>query len=586
MKKLFFISFVAISIMFTGCFTKEKSNTSNNSSDLSSQQNSTKVSEVKGVAYDGILYDAKVEIYDSNGNLIASGVTSSNPSDLGSFSIKVENLPTNYYIKIVGGVDTGSDDIKNDNDYNSTLILQSVGKENNFTAITPATTLVVNLVKKGYSVNEAKKVVNNSLGLPSNIDITSLNPKKDLTAKKAAKAVVLLATVLPGDTNKNLNTLTNIITKEKIANINSAEPIEINISKIVAVKENNNSVVQKYEQYSEVIQNQLNEALNAYNTNNQINIETSVNTIEVIKNTIEDNKPYSVKDVNVFKQKLKTVLEILKSENITYNINEVKDIIQNNLDLNTTQIVDKIKSFNKIADISDENRKILYKALIDENSSIDLEKLNSIDLSNLNIENASLNEKRLYYQLIAVIIADNIDYYINNDFIDIQNYIIQNYYIKNSIDFILNIKNKNIKEIIFEILKNYFYKKQLNENTFNEINYNNLTSATQKIENYLISLKNAKDITIFKVLIKYIDINNFDNDYNSRILPLYEMIKNVFLQQNIAFVATLNNFEQTYKDRLLNKKFITIDDINKVVININEQNNIIEPIMFPMIVNL
>ena len=41
---------------------------------------------------------------------------------------------------------------------------------------------------------------------------------------------------------------------------------------------NNNciSVIENYKQYSTIIQNQLNGVLNAYNTNNQINIEISV----------------------------------------------------------------------------------------------------------------------------------------------------------------------------------------------------------------------------------------------------------------------------------------------------------------------
>ena len=63
------------------------------------------------------------------------------------------------------------------------MILQSIGKGNNFISITPAILLVVELVKKGSSVEEVNKIINNPFGILSYIDIIFINFKKDLIAK-------------------------------------------------------------------------------------------------------------------------------------------------------------------------------------------------------------------------------------------------------------------------------------------------------------------------------------------------------------------------------------------------------------------
>ncbi|NPA45076.1 MAG: hypothetical protein GXO49_06050 [Chlorobi bacterium] len=570
MKKI--IKFSLCALLLIGC----GGGGGNSNTDTSSPSANTQKT-ITGIAYDGLIYNAKVQILDENNNTIGKGYTSANPDNLGSFSVKIKNLPKSYIIKITGGVDTGSDDIKNGNDYNSSLTMISIGQTK---YITPITTAVAYLVDKGYSLNEAKNIVKKSLGISEDINITQINPRNNLLAKKAIKTLVLTAMALPGNENENLKNLSDVMAKEKIANINSVTPLELNLSAI-EVSTDEKKLIQ---QNADLIKKQINETLNAIDTNDTVKIEANIETIKLIRYSLENKSSYTSDDILLFKEKLANVLKTLQTEHIKYNLAQVKKLVEENLDKNSSIILNQIKKLQEVSSISEENKKILYKELFEYNSSIDINKLNNYDLSVLDIDVSNMEEKEFLYKIIARIISNNINNQnLENVFLQINKYIINNYDLRNyldqlfSNDLLVDLQSKTLeiylKNLKGDLILTYFARNSENltwGNVFNEETINNLNIVINNISSFVKTVfDNDKKFEIFKTIAKYTDIND-TNDFNQRIVPLFNMLNASLLKENISFIASLQNFENKFRNDLLNKTEITQNDI--------------KPIMFPKLI--
>jgi hypothetical protein len=150
---------------------------------------------ISGSVVDGPIYDANVSIYDMSGNFLGSTTTSRVDGKLGDYNLSIDNLPEEYRIKVTGGKDAGIDAKINDNDIDNKVTLKSIGtKDNNETFVSPATTLISNMVEhQGLSVKGAKEKASEQLGMKATDDLTLMNPK---TNKKAAKAGTLVAQVV------------------------------------------------------------------------------------------------------------------------------------------------------------------------------------------------------------------------------------------------------------------------------------------------------------------------------------------------------------------------------------------------------
>ena len=153
--------------------------------------------KIIGSVVDGPIYDAKLFIYDMDNNLLGEATTSSKDGKIGDYSLSINNLPEQYIVKVVGGKDTGPDGEINDNDEES-FEMSSVGsKSNPITFISPATTLIANLVAEGKTVDDAKKAISKALGISEDIDLTTTNPKTDDIANQAGNFVAQVMKAIP-----------------------------------------------------------------------------------------------------------------------------------------------------------------------------------------------------------------------------------------------------------------------------------------------------------------------------------------------------------------------------------------------------
>jgi hypothetical protein len=80
-----------------------------------------------------------------------------------------------------------------------------------------------------------------------------------------------------------------------------------------------------------------------------------------------------------------------------------------------------------------------------------------------------------------------------------------------------------------------------------------------------------------------VDLTNATEDFNNRIIPLYNLLIKSLQRSDIAFFASLQKFESVYKTALLNKQNISQSDINTILVKTEPDE--VKPVMFPNLVS-
>jgi hypothetical protein len=193
---------------------------------------------LSGVATDGPIYDATVEIFAKSDTAFVTPLgkttTSNNDATIGEYSITgIENLPAEYVVRVSGGKDAGPDGIKNDNDEESFEMLSvakySSGSASSTVHISPATTLVAKLVKNGTNIDTANQTIKTALGLASDVDLTKDNPKENDTANKAGTVIAqIINSIGVSDKDAVLGAIAKSF-QEKNTKLVDISDIEVNV---------------------------------------------------------------------------------------------------------------------------------------------------------------------------------------------------------------------------------------------------------------------------------------------------------------------------------------------------------------------
>ncbi len=400
--------------------------------DTNTNDSNTKSTVVKGGVYDGPIYGATVSIYKKDGTLLGSTNTLGEDGKIGNYSIEIENLPDEYIVKTRGGKDTGSDGIINQNDEEG-FEMSSVGlKENPITHITPATSLIANMVEDGVDLTAAKSSVKKSLGLPDGIDLTSTNPKTNDIANRAA---IFVAQVLKSIPTNNKKEALKAITKEFKNKSDDDTSVVTITSRGINIDNLDLSLIASHVKISkpdEIIQVDIDKLKKSKDLLSKKIRETVRKTKPVNKQTSKEQKEAIASHKaleklleHIRKKDIETIdLNKLESLVIKYekgfnlivqksiddltntNIDIVTDVIETNLDKDISSIIVNLKNIASHTKDLDKNSVDIYKKLY---SIIDIEdsgKISNLDKNSIkdmvsSIEDTDANIKESLSSLIA-----------------------------------------------------------------------------------------------------------------------------------------------------------------------------------------
>ena len=174
---------------------------------------------VKGSVVDGIIYDGKINISDMDGNSLGSTTTDTK----GRYSLYIPKLPKQYKVSVDGGKDSGADGEINENDQDSSFGMNAIvdredSGDDSMANISPATTIVADIVEDGaIGVDDARDMVNDSLGLAMGTKLCKLDPTSNDKANRAGAFFAMLAELMP-TTNKRMvfKSISKVIITKKI----------------------------------------------------------------------------------------------------------------------------------------------------------------------------------------------------------------------------------------------------------------------------------------------------------------------------------------------------------------------------------
>ncbi|QCT95093.1 hypothetical protein FE773_07790 [Caminibacter mediatlanticus TB-2] len=639
MKKTFNLLLIFILlILFNGCIFKRKKHHKQNNTPTQNNAPTQNNIQIKGIAYDGFIYNGRVQLLDKEGNILGESITSNNKESLGEFNfiIKKNKLPNIFYIKLLNGVDTGLDNLINKNDTNISFPIFSVGESNaSFISVSPLSDIWYKIMRNyDYSFEETKKIINKAFNINNHLTLIYLNPKDNLLLRKIILFLNAIKKALPYDLNTDILVKYIISKQDKLIDINKIDYQNINVNDIIGRKYYSNNE-------NKFINDNLFDILNASNDNNITKILTSLKSIDLINlkklsinmekniqfvktdiNTIllSDILPelefFKLNDFYFFKNKNVQVLQVLRDTNSEFfkdKFNVLDNIILNNLSFTKDSLINIINNFKKIYNEFNYSKNIflgkelLYISLINNgvnaSNALNISKTYKTDMllkyieegvsstSTLNSNNLSLTQ---YYNLILNMYSVYIMELKKNpsftsDFIS--NRFENTIYYFFTIGFFQNILN-NVKKskYTYLILKNIMmsYARIMNSRSINSDDINYISKYINQIiskTNYYDQNNEKEKIITLISLCKYIDLYKFDNDLSSRIIPLTNKIFNIFNQKNIAYMASLKNFDRKFKSKLLNKEQISDNDIQSSIVYMYIDNAKLQLPVIPKIVD-
>jgi len=256
-QKIFFISLMMISILFTACTSSSTRETGSNNT----QNHST----IKGVIVDGPIKDAKVCLDVNSNKQCDTNEPSFTTSTDGNFTLEViERYFGKYKVISIGGTDTVT------NEFFDTTLEELVDVKVNKTAfliITPLTTLSSKIYDEEkskdptYSLTKAKEKLALVLGLTT--EQISVNPLSDIavfakTQQLMQATKLLVIDILEDTTDRNLSkeTFDKVFTQLALTINSETNTSDLNVSKLaqdiqvynpeVSIDENRVSFIQAY----------------------------------------------------------------------------------------------------------------------------------------------------------------------------------------------------------------------------------------------------------------------------------------------------------------------------------------------------
>ena len=627
MKKTFnFLLIFILLMLFNGCILKRKKHHHQN--DIQTQNNSQRndIKQINGIAYDGLIYGGKIQILDNKGNVLGESITSSTNNNLGEFHVIIKNkLPNIFYIKLLNGVDTGLDDLINKNDANISFPIFSVGESNaSFISVSPLSDIWYKIMKNyGYSFEETKKIINKAFNIKNNLTLVYLNPKNNLLLKKIILFINAIKMALPFNSDTNLLVNYIVLKQNNLIDINKVDYQDININNILGYNYYNNDEIK-------FIDDNLFDILNSSNENNLTMILSSLKSIMLLnmKHFSNDSKNvqnvqflnididstlfsdilnelnfYDLNDFIYFKNKYIKILPNIDSEFLKKEFNTLDYLILNNLPFSKDLLLKIIDNSKKIYnDLNNTNymallgKELLYISLINNDVNVSnalkiAETYDTEELVKFSVEGGSFinsyffapaQNLNLIFNMYSVYIMNLKKELINYDQDAIKNYISQKFediaYSLFTIKFFNKILNNVHKsKYAYLIIKNFMidYARYINARTDYDTDANFISNMINQIINKINTYKDnetEKIITLIH-LCKYIDLYKFNNDLSSRIIPLTNKIFNVFNRKNIAYMASLENFERKFKSKLINKEQINDNDIQSSIVYVYIDNN-------------
>jgi hypothetical protein len=375
---------------------------------------------VSGVATDGPIYGATVEIFAKTDtafiNVLGSATTSVENTTIGEYSITgIENLPAEYVVRVSGGKDAGPDGIKNDNDEESFEML-SVAKYSSGSAsatvhISPATTLVAKLVENGKNIDTANQTIKTALGLASDVDLTKDNPKENDTANKAGTVIAqIINSIGVSDKGAVLDAIAKSF-QEKNTKLVDISDIEVNVDDV------------DFGDIADKIKATNGDAISDAQIEKMKNTQTTTLMKKMVKNTTQ-----KIKAVNLLNKDDKT--SAIAAHKASLQMRQIiqdtdlssldTDKLSNNYDAIETGFATLIDS--DIANLTTDNFDIVANVIMD-NKTTDTAKIKSIAIKTKEIKG---DKKQLMKQIYSSVGASEFDKIDSMDLSDFDSLIIDN----------------------------------------------------------------------------------------------------------------------------------------------------------------
>ncbi len=630
--KIVSIVFV-FSLIFTGCRDSETPPSSN------PQSTTTTIS---GNATDGPIYDANVSVYKNDGTYLGSTTTSSTDGKIGNYTLKIKDLPDEYIVKITGGKDTGPDGIINDNDEES-FEMSSVGtKSNPTTYITPATSIIANMVQDGISLIDAKVSVKKSLGLPDGVDLTTTNPKTNEIASKAGTFVAQVMKSIP-TTNKtqalksitkefkakattnqsivtisstdividdlNLTSIANDVKRVKPDAIVQDEIDKLEKSSILLVKKIK-STIKKIKPIDRQTANEKKEAIASHKALEKLSAQIKKEDID----TLDINKleSFSIKMEDSFNVILEDGIDNLTNDNLDI----LADVIESNLDKNISSISTNLKAIAFNTKNLDDNSREIYKnlyATMDINNSAKVSNLDKDDIKSIasSMSDIDSDTKELLSSSIAskliLVVQNSTGNIAPSKITKVKNETVDNSILKDKLKSLAikkksssKVQKKSAKLVLDNINKNL--KK---ENFVFDTKAKNVTEALElKTKSKLQALlaDNTKSLDEIFDEIKAIEINSklvkldeeFDeNTFDSNLNAIKTVTSTLRTQKNknsdIDLTTSFKSIEAQFEQAIENNTSISSvatdinNNVNDYIQNKEKVKVYIEPFVFPSI---
>ncbi len=628
-------------LIFSGC-GGGGSKTSNNKNKNTNEEAQIKSTTISGNVVDGPIYDANVSVYKKDGTYLGSTKTLSTDGKIGNYTLDIKDLPDEYIVKIIGGKDTGPDGIINNNDEES-FEMSSVGlKSSPTTYITPATSMIANMVQDGVSLADAKSSVKKSLGLPDGIDLTTTNPKTNDIASKAGTFIAQVLKAIP-TTNKTqaLKSITKefkvkALSNKSVATISStdifindlnltsisddvkvAKPDTIIQDDIDKLKKSSSLLtkkikltVKKTKAVDKQTDKQRKEAIASHKAFEQLSAEIKKEGIY----TIDLNKLESlfIKYEDGFNAVLEDGIESLTNDNLDI----LADVIESNLDKNISSITTNLKTIALNTRELDDNSINIYKTLyatIDINDSAKVSNLNKDDIKN--IASSMYSENSDIKKLLSASIASKLISIIKSStgaiqtskINEVQSAIVDNIILNDTLKN-LAIKQKSSSKaqqksakLALENINQNFKKEDF---VFNNIAKTTIEELELKIKSQLQILlaDDTKRLAEIFDEIKAIEINTqlikldtvFDeNTYDTNLNTIKSVISNLRKQKDansdIDLTTSLRNIKKKFEQAIENNTSISSvvtninNNVTKYIQHKDEKRIYVEPFIFPSI---
>jgi hypothetical protein len=553
---------------------------------------------LSGVATDGPIYGATVEIFAKNdttfSNPLGSATTSESNATIGEYAIAgIQNLPAEYIVRVSGGKDAGPDGIKNNNDETSfeMLSVASYNKDTDGesvrTHISPATTLVAKLVVNGTDINTAKTTIKTALGLPNDVDLAKDNPKENDTANKAGTVVAQLINST-GVSDKN--TVLEAIAKdfqEKNTKLVDINDLEVNVDLVdfgdiaTKIKEVNSNAISdsqiakmQHTQTATLMKKMVKNTTQRIKAVNLLNESDTQSAIAAHKASLKIKQLIQDTDlIELNTDKLSNNYDTIEDNFATLVKDNIDNVTTDNFDIVASVIIDnKTTDTAKIIAIASQtkdvtgDKKQLIKQIYTHTDISEIDKIRTMDLSNLDnllLDNTSENladsTKQEMYKMAAIKLGSELKTKeiaaINMD--DIANKTTKNEVLKTTIKDIANNKTQGSAEQIHtdKLLLDNLEKNFSNDSfEFDENAKQNIEALETQVKDKITVILNSnsslddifKEIKKVEIASKMQDLNNFDNNnFNSNVNSIDNLINTFYdnTQENSDIFESINEIE-------------------------------------------